>query len=64
MISRRTPHTTALTQRFFYACIKYGWVAVIAALLLLAGCDDLQTYAASHADLADAIAQASSGGLP
>lgn len=48
-----------LAQRFFYALLRCGWVAVLAAVFLLAGCaDDLGAYAASQADLADAIAQA------
>lgn len=48
-----------LAQRFFYALLKWGWVAVLAAVFLLTGCaDDLDTYAASQADLADAIHQA------
>lgn len=48
-----------LTRRFFYACMKWGWVAALAAVFLLAGCaDDLDAHAAIQADLADAIAQA------
>ena len=48
-----------LAQRFFYAILRWGWVAVLAAVFLLTGCaDDLDTYAASQADLADAIATA------
>ena len=40
-----------LAQRFFYALIKWGWVAVLAAVFLLTGCDDL---AAAHAAAAQA----------
>ena len=50
-MNRTQPHTQPATRRFFCACI--------AALALLTGCaDDLDTYAASQADLADAIHQA------
>ena len=49
-MSRTQPHTQPATRRFFYACI--------AALALLAGCDDLDVHAAAQADLADAIAAA------
>ena len=52
-------YTKPRTTRFFYALLKLGWVAVLAAAFLLTGCaDDLDTYAASQADLADAIHQA------
>lgn len=55
----RHSYRQPLLQRLFYACLKWGWVAVLAALVLLTGCaDDLDTYAASQADLADAIATA------
>ena len=47
-----------LAQRFFYALLRWGWVAVLAAVFLLTGCDDLDVHAAAQADLADAIAQA------
>ena len=48
-----------LAQRFFYALLKWGWVAVLAAAFLLTGCaDEAQTYAADQASLADAVAQA------
>ena len=47
-----------IAQRFFYALLKWGWVAVLAAVFLLSGCDDLESYAADQASLADAIAQA------
>lgn len=35
-----------LTRRFFYALLRWGWVAVLAAVFLLTGCDDLE---AAHA---------------
>ena len=47
-----------LTRRFFYALLRWGWVAVLAAVFLLAGCDDLEMHGAIQADLADAIAAA------
>ena len=47
-------------RRFFYALCKWGWVCVpaVLALSVLTGCDDLESYAADQASLADAIAQA------
>lgn len=48
-----------LLKRLFYALLKWGWVAVLAAVFLLTGCaDDLDVHAAVQADLADAITQA------
>lgn len=47
------------TTRFFFA---YGWVLVLIAAFafswLLAGCGEVESYAADQASLADAIAQA------
>lgn len=49
-------------RRFFYALCSYGWpwmlTWAIAAVVFLAGCDDLESYAADQASLADAIAMA------
>ena len=49
-------------KRFFYALCSYGWpwmlTWAIAAVVFLAGCDDLGAHAAVQADLADAIAMA------
>ena len=49
-------------KRFFYALCSYGWpwmlTWAIAAVVFLAGCDDLESYAADQASLADAIAMA------
>jgi hypothetical protein len=49
-------------RRFFYALCSYGWpwmlTWAIAAVVFLAGCDDLGAHAAVQADLADAVAQA------
>ena len=52
-------YTPPLSHRLFFAFLRWGWVAVLAALVLLTGCaDDLEMHAATQADLADAIAQA------
>ena len=47
-------------RRFFYALRRWGWAVVpaVLALSVLTGCDDLESYAADQASLADAIAQA------
>ena len=54
-----------LHRRFFYALCRWGWAIVpavlalsVLALSVLTGCDDLESYAADQASLADAIAQA------
>ena len=51
-------YTPPLSHRLFFAFLRWGWVAVLAAVFLLTGCDDLDAHAASQADLADAIATA------
>lgn len=55
-------HQAPITRRFFYALCSYGWpwmlTWAIAAVVFLAGCDDLESYAADQASLADAIAMA------
>ena len=47
-------------RRFFYALCRLGWAIVpaVLAVAVLTGCDDLESYAADQASLADAIAQA------
>lgn len=47
-------------RRFFYALCRWGWAIVpaVLALSVLTGCDDLESYAADQASLADAIATA------
>lgn len=47
-------------RRFFYGLCRWGWAIVpaVLALSVLTGCDDLDSYAADQASLADAIAQA------
>ena len=42
------------------AVIRWGWaiVPVLLLALVLTGCDDLDSYTAAQADLADAIATA------
>ena len=53
-------HKIPLHRRFVYALCRHGWVIVpaVLALSVLTGCDDLESYAADQASLADAIAQA------
>ena len=55
-------HPAPITRRFFYGLCSYGWpwflTWAIAAAVFLTGCDDLESYAADQASLADAIAQA------
>lgn len=54
-------HQAPRTRRFFYACMRHGWIALVAALALsvLTGCgDEAGDYSANQASLADAIAQA------
>lgn len=43
-----------LAQRFFYALLKWGWVAVLAAVFLLTGCDRM---ASAHAQAVEAVAE-------
>ena len=43
-----------LAQRFFYALLKWGWVAVLAAVFLLTGCDRI---AAAHAQAVEQVAE-------
>ena len=47
-------------RRFFYALCRWGWAIVpaVLALSVLTGCDDLESYAADQASLADAVAAA------
>ena len=47
-------------RRFFYGLCRWGRAIVpaVLALSVLTGCDDLESYAADQASLADAIAQA------
>ena len=43
-----------LAMRLFYALLKWGWVAVLAAVFLLTGCDRM---AAAHAQAVEAVAE-------
>lgn len=47
-------YTPPLSQRLFFAFLRWGWVAVLAAVFLLTGCDDL---AAAHAHAVDQVAE-------
>lgn len=49
-----------LTKRFFYACIRHGWLAVFASLAVLAltGCDEIDSQERGAAAYRDALAQA------
>lgn len=40
--------------RFFYALLRWGWVAVLAAVFLLTGCDRM---AAAHAQAVEQVAE-------
>ncbi len=53
-------YRTPPLRRFFYGCIRHGWMAfvVLLAVLVLSGCVDMQTEDASAASLRDALAQA------
>lgn len=55
----RHPCSEPLATRLALFLVRWGWVAVLAAVFLLTGCaDELHTYAADQASLADAVAQA------
>lgn len=43
-----------IARRFFYALLDWGWVAVLAAVFLLSGCDRL---AAAHAQAVEQVAE-------
>ena len=49
-----------LWKRFFYACVRCGWVLVpvVLAALVLTGCSDMDAEQRSADSLMDAIAQA------
>ncbi|MFN4121298.1 hypothetical protein [Acidovorax sp.] len=49
-----------LTKRFFYACIRHGWIFAVAILaaLVLTGCSDMDAEQRSADSLMDAVAQA------
>ena len=54
-------YRTPLTKRLFYACIRHGWISVLAALavLVLSGCaGDIDDKRADDASLRDALQQA------
>lgn len=49
-------------RRFFYGCIRYGWIAIVVVLAVLAltGCVDMASEENTAASLRDAVAQARS----
>jgi hypothetical protein len=51
-----------LLKRFFYGCIRRGWllVPVVLAVIVLAGCVDMASEENTAASLRDAVAQARS----
>lgn len=51
-----------LLKRFFYGCIRHGWIAIVVVLAVLAltGCVDMASEENTAASLRDAVAQARS----
>ena len=47
-------YTPPLSQRLFFAFLRWGWVAVLAAVFLLTGCDRM---AAAHAQAVEQVAE-------
>lgn len=49
-----------LLKRFFYACVRLGWIAVpiVLLVLVLSGCVDMESEQRSADSLLDAVAQA------
>ena len=59
-------YRTPLHKRVLWALCRCGWLMTpaVLAVLVFSGCtNDVDTYAAVQADLADAIRQAAKGGL-
>ena len=59
-------YRTPLHKRVLWAFCRRGWLLILAvlAVLVFSGCtNDVDTYAAAQADLADAIATAAKGGI-
>lgn len=52
-----------ITRRFFYGCIRHGWIAIVVVLAVLAlgGCVDMASEENTAESLRDAVAQARSG---
>jgi len=50
-------HRTPPLRRFFYACVRHGWAIVIVclAVLVLSGCDEMDSQERDAASLRDAI---------
>jgi hypothetical protein len=55
-------YRTPLYRRFFYALVRHGWLAILAALavLTLTGCVDMESEQHAADSLRDAVAQARS----
>lgn len=47
-----------LARRFFYAFARWGWLWIFLAVLLLTGCDEMDSQDRTAANLRDALAQA------
>lgn len=56
-------YKTPAHRRFFYAFMRYGWIAIVVVLAVLAltGCVDMASEENTAASLRDAVAQARSG---
>lgn len=53
-------YKTPAYRRFFYACVRHGWFFVVAvlAVLVLTGCDEIDSQERGAAAYRDALAQA------
>ena len=53
-------YKTPAYRRFFYACVRHGWLFVVAvlAMLVLTGCNEIDSQERTAASLRDALAQA------
>ena len=51
-------YRTPLYKRALFALMRWGWLVVFLAVILLSGCDEMDSQERSAADLRDAIQQA------